>query len=66
MPAVKVTPRVRQLSVQLAADTSFKDLVKHLEIVLTLPKELAPRGCAPCLSGLDKLVFDSKVLPGLG
>ena len=66
MPAVRVQTKVRELSVQIAPDTSFKDLVKHLEIVLTLPKEIAPRGCAPCLSGLDKFVFDSKVLPGLG
>ncbi len=66
MPAAKVPTKVSQLTVQIAADTSFKDLVKHLELVLTLPKEIAPRGCAPCLSGLDRFVFDSKVLNRVG
>ncbi|HNY40026.1 MAG TPA: hypothetical protein PKJ41_06510 [Bryobacteraceae bacterium] len=66
MAAAKVPTKVRQVSLQIAADTSFKDLVKHLEIVLTLPKEIAPRGCAPCLSGLDRFVIDSKILQGLG
>jgi hypothetical protein len=66
MAVAKVPTKVRQVNLQIAADTSFKDLVKQLEIVLTLPREIAPRGCAPCLSGLDRFVIDSKVLPGLG
>lgn len=66
MPAAKVPTRFRKVELQIAADTPFKELVKHLEIVLTLPKEIAPRGCAPCLSGLDKFVFDSQVLNRLG
>jgi hypothetical protein len=66
MAAAKVPTKVRQVSLQIAADTSFKDLVKQLEIVLTLPKEIAPRGCAPCLSGLDRFVLESRVLAGLG
>lgn len=66
MPAAKLQTKVRQVNLQISADMPFKELVKHLEIVLTLPKEIAPRGCAPCLSGIDRFVLDSKVLPGLG
>jgi len=64
--AAKVPTKVRQVNLQIAADTSFKDLVKHLEIVLTLPKEIAPRGCAPCLSGLDRFVLESEILQRVG
>ena len=65
MPTARVPTKIRQVNLQIAADTSFKDLIKQLEIVLTLPKDIAPRGCAPCLSGLDRFVLESKVLPGL-
>jgi hypothetical protein len=66
MAAAKLQTKVRQVNLQIAADMPFKELVKNLEIALTLPKEIAPRGCAPCLSGIDRFVLDSKVLPGLG
>jgi len=64
--AAKVPTKVRQVNLQIASDTSFKDLVKHLEVVLTLPKEIAPRGCAPCLSGLDRFVLESEILQRIG
>lgn len=66
MAAAKVPTKFRKVELQIAADTPFKELVKHLEIVLTLPKEIAPRGCAPCLSGLDRFVFDSQILNRVG
>jgi hypothetical protein len=46
------------ISYRLAADTPFDELVKHLEVALTLPPVGRFKGCAPCLSGLDRFVFE--------
>lgn len=60
--ARRIRPKLRQVNLAIDSRTSFKQLVKQLEIALTLPKGLAPRGCAPCLSGLDQLTLDSRIL----
>jgi len=52
----------KELAIQVRPDTDFQSLVKQLEIVLTLPELPDFRGCAPCLSGLDKFVLQSKIL----
>lgn len=59
MPA---RPRLREMNLSLASNTTFDDLVAHLKIVLTLPKGVNG-GCDPCLSGLDKLgLINEKIL----
>lgn len=59
MPA---RPILREVSLSLSSDTKFDDIVKHLRLVLTLPKGVNG-GCDPCLSGLDKLgVINEKIL----
>ena len=58
----KIAPRMAQVNLQIDSRTSFKQIVRQLEVALTLPKGLAPRGCAPCLSGLDQLTLDSRIL----
>ncbi len=62
----KVRSRVSALNLAIDSDTSFKEIVKQLEVVLTLPKGIAPRGCDPCLSGLDRLVLESRILNKIG
>lgn len=67
MAAKKPTAsRVSRLDLAIAPDTSFKDIVKQLEVALTLPEGIAPRGCDPCLSGLDRLILDSRILNKIG
>ena len=62
MAAKKVRPHLTELNLTISSKTPFKEVVKQLEIALTLPKGLAPRGCDPCLSGLDRFVLDSRIL----
>lgn len=67
MATVKAArPRVSKLELTIAPDTPFEDIVKQLEIVLTLPKGIAPRGCDPCLSGLDRMILESQILNKIG
>jgi hypothetical protein len=51
-----------QLHYRLAPDTKFEDIVKHLEVALTIPDIGRFKGCAPCLSGLDRFVFEDPAL----
>lgn len=60
--ARKIRPHVAELNLAIDSRTSFKEIVKQLEVALTLPKRLAPRGCSPCLSGLDRLTLNSRIL----
>lgn len=55
--AEKKQPGVREISIALAPDTSFKDIVSYLEKTLVVPELPGVRGCGPCLSGLDRLVI---------
>ncbi|MEA3274335.1 MAG: hypothetical protein U9Q81_03390 [Pseudomonadota bacterium] len=50
------------MNLAIDSNTPFKEIVKQLEVVLTLPEGIAPRGCDPCLSGLDRLVLESQIL----
>jgi len=63
---VKVRSRVSGLNLAIDADTPFEEVVKQLKVALTLPKGIAPRGCDPCLSGLDRLVLESQILNKMG
>ncbi len=61
----KARPGVRSLTVAVNSNTSFKDLVKVLERTLTVPELPGVRGCAPCLSGLDRLLLQDELLSTL-
>lgn len=61
----KARPGVRSMTVAVSATTSFKDLVKILEKTLTVPELPGVRGCAPCLSGLDRVLLQDELLSTL-
>jgi len=56
---------VRHIALAVDANTSFKDLVAILEKTLVVPELPGVKGCAPCLSGLDRLVIEDLVLPAI-
>jgi hypothetical protein len=56
---------VRHITVAVESTTSFKDLVAILEKTLVVPELPGIRGCAPCLSGLDRFVLEDLVLPAI-
>ncbi|HXU33040.1 MAG TPA: hypothetical protein VN851_20935 [Thermoanaerobaculia bacterium] len=58
----KARPGVRSLTLAVGPTTSFKDLVKILERTLTVPELPGVRGCAPCLSGLDRVLIQDEIL----
>jgi hypothetical protein len=58
-------PHVRNVGVAVASNTSFQDLVAILEKTLTVPELPGIRGCAPCLSGLDRFVIEDLTLPAI-
>ncbi|HVG06997.1 MAG TPA: hypothetical protein VNM67_04775 [Thermoanaerobaculia bacterium] len=49
---------VRELRLALDSRTDFKEVVGILERVLTIKDLPGIKGCAPCLSGLEKLVIE--------
>ena len=53
---------VRELRLAVDSRTDFKDVVNILEKVLTIKDLPGIRGCAPCLSGLEKLVIEDLVI----
>jgi hypothetical protein len=52
----------KELVISLTSKTSFADLVKVLERTLVIDKEIFPRGCNPCLSGIDRIVLEDPAL----
>jgi hypothetical protein len=63
----KRVPAYAEIRVSIAQDAKFDEIVKTLEQVLTLPKLPGlPRGCQPCLSGLDRFVFENPAIRQLG
>lgn len=60
-------PRVgtRELAVALDPNTPFEEIVRYLQETLVVPEIPGIRGCQPCLSGLDRLVVQSSILPTL-
>jgi hypothetical protein len=64
-PQKKRHPAVRNITVAVESTTSFKDLVTILEKTLVVPELPGIRGCAPCLSGLDRFVLEDLVLPAI-
>lgn len=58
----KREPGVRELRLALDSKTDFKEIVGVLERVLTIKDLPGIRGCAPCLSGLDKLVIEDLLI----
>jgi hypothetical protein len=65
MESTKRNPGVREITLALDPNTSFKDIVSLLEKTLVVPELPGIRGCGPCLSGLDRLVLQDLVLPAL-
>ena len=61
----KRQPGVRHIALAVDSHTSFKDLVSLLERTLVVPELPGVKGCAPCLSGLDRLVIEDVVLPAI-
>jgi hypothetical protein len=61
----KRTHGVRHITVAVESTTSFKDLVSILEKTLVVPELPGVRGCAPCLSGLDRFVLEDPALPAI-
>lgn len=55
-------PGVREVRLALEPDMEFERVVEVLKDALTLR---LPKGCAPCLSGLDRLVIDSVVFESI-
>ncbi len=60
--AKRRTPGTREIRIAVSPQTDFKSLVKALEKSLVVPKLPGVRGCAPCLSGLDRFVFENVIL----
>ena len=58
----KIEPGVREIRLALDSRTDFKEIVGVLERVLTVKDLPGIRGCAPCLSGLEKLVIEDLVI----
>lgn len=61
----KARPGVRAITLAVGATTNFKDLIKALEQTLTVPDLPGVRGCAPCLSGLDRVLIQDEILSTL-
>jgi hypothetical protein len=57
-----VRPGTKEITFAVGSNTSFESLVGIMKEVLTLPELPGIKGCRPCLSGLDKFAFLSKVL----
>lgn len=58
----KIEPGLREMRLALDSKTDFKQIVGVLERVLTIKDVPGIRGCAPCLSGLEKLVIEDLVI----
>lgn len=58
MPELKRRAGVREVRFAVDSKTEFKELVSTLEKVLTIKDLPGIKGCAPCLSGLEKLVIE--------
>lgn len=54
---------VRRVGLALEPDTGFDEIVEVLKEALTI--RVPKGGCAPCLSGLDRLSIDSVVFERL-
>lgn len=55
-------PGIREVNLAISNDTDFETLVKVLRETLVVPDLPGVRGCAPCLSGLDRFVLQSDIL----
>jgi hypothetical protein len=51
-------PGLRAVRLAVEPHADFESIVEQLKQILTIPR---PSGCAPCLSGLDRLVIDSTI-----
>lgn len=56
-------PGTREIKFAVAPNADFDSIVRALKATLVVPELPGVRGCAPCLSGLDRLVLQSAILP---
>jgi hypothetical protein len=64
--AVRKPPQgVKHVTIALNETTNFKDIVSVLERVLTVPELPGIKGCAPCLSGLDRIIIENPALSAI-
>jgi hypothetical protein len=61
--ASRVGPKEIRFSID--PETSFEEMVATLETALTLPKVGRFKGCAPCMSGLEKFAFEDPAMSRL-
>ena len=59
----KVDAGTKNLAIALDPDASFDQIVEYLKEALVVPELPGVRGCRPCLSGLERLVVESRILP---
>ncbi len=64
--ARRPVPGTREIRIAVTPQTDFRSLVKALEKSLVVPKLPGVRGCSPCLSGLDRFVFENSMLQRVG
>ena len=63
--AIKRKAAISEVRLNLAANTSFDEIVSILKVSLTIPELPGFRGCRPCLSGLDRFVIQDLVMRGM-
>ena len=56
------TPGIKEVMLAVRPESDFKEIVRQLEHILTIPELPGVRGCAPCFSGLDRFVLQSRIL----
>jgi len=59
----KPKPGIREVKLAVNPNTEFEKLVEILRETLVVPEIPGVRGCAPCLSGLERFVLQSEILP---
>lgn len=61
--AFSAEPGVREIRLTLGPDAKYESIQRAIEDVLTIPEieDFFPRGCAPCLSGVDRIVITSSI-----
>lgn len=57
-----IAPGMKEIKFAVAPNASFEQLVSIMKDVLTMPELPGFKGCRPCLSGLDRFAFVSRVL----
>jgi len=65
MAQSKEKAAVSVLKVSVQPNMSFDQLVAVLKTTLTIPELPGVKGCRPCLSGLDRFIFEDIAMRGM-